>query len=45
MGAQVKASGSLNPQQAVELGGIDVSLGNLLTFPFIEEAVRVRGQS
>jgi len=36
---KVRASGSFNPQYALELEGIEVSLKNLLTFPFVKEAV------
>ena len=32
-------SGSINPQFALELEGIEVSLQNLLTFPFVSGAV------
>ncbi len=36
---RVVASGSINPQFALELEGIEVSIGNLLTFPFVLQAV------
>jgi carbonic anhydrase len=36
---KVLASGSFNPQHALELEGIDVSLANLLSFPFVRTAV------
>ena len=36
---QVLASGSFNPQYALELEGIDVSLANLLSFPFVVDGV------
>lgn len=37
--ARVMESGSLNPQFALELEGIETSLENLLTFPWVAEAV------
>jgi carbonic anhydrase len=36
---RVLASGSFNPQHALELEGIDVSLANLMSFPFVAAAV------
>jgi carbonic anhydrase len=36
---KVLASGTFNPQHALELEGIDVSLANLMTFPFVAAAV------
>ncbi|MEH6409991.1 MAG: carbonic anhydrase, partial [Hyphomonas sp.] len=36
---RVVASGSINPQFALELEGIESSLKNLLTFPFVSQAV------
>jgi len=40
---RVLCSGSWNPQYALELEGIDTSLANLMTFPFVREAVAERG--
>lgn len=40
---RVMDSGSLNPQFALELEGIETSLGNLLSFPWVAEAV-ARGE-
>jgi carbonic anhydrase len=37
--ARVMASGSLNPQFALELEGIETSLENLMSFPWVAEAV------
>tara|TARA_R110000751_G_scaffold95172_6_gene185931 strand:- start:21389 stop:22015 length:627 start_codon:yes stop_codon:yes gene_type:complete len=37
---RVVASGSINPQFALELEGIEASLKNLLTFPFVSQAVK-----
>ena len=37
---RVVESGSINPQFALELEGIEVSLQNLLSFPFVSEAVK-----
>jgi carbonic anhydrase len=36
---RVLASGSLNPQYALELEGIELSIKNLLSFPFVSDAV------
>lgn len=36
---RVLESGSVNPQFALELEGIETSLQNLLTFPFVQKAV------
>jgi len=36
---KVRASNSFNPQYALELEGINMSIQNLLTFPFVKEAV------
>ncbi len=36
---RVMDSGSLNPQFALELEGIETSLGNLLSFPWVADAV------
>ena len=32
-------SGSINPQFSLELEGIETSLKNLMSFPFVEKAV------
>jgi len=37
--ARVMESGSLNPQFALELEGIETSLANLMSFPWVSEAV------
>lgn len=37
--ARVMESGSLNPQFALELEGIETSLENLMSFPWVAEAV------
>ncbi|MBA3070483.1 MAG: carbonic anhydrase [Hyphomonas sp.] len=37
--ARVLASGSVNPQFALELEGIETSLENLMSFPWVAEAV------
>jgi len=36
---KVRSSGSFNPQYALELEGIDMSLENLTTFPFVQKAL------
>ncbi len=36
---RVIESGSVNPQFALELEGVDTSIANLMTFPFVAEAV------
>ena len=36
---RVRCSGSINPQYALELEGIEVSLANLMSFPFVARAV------
>ncbi len=37
--ARVVESGSVNPQFALELEGVETSIGNLMTFPFVKKAV------
>ena len=37
--ARVVESGSVNPQFALELEGVETSLGNLMSFPFVKRAV------
>ena len=36
---RVLESGSINPQFSLELEGIETSLKNLLSFPFVQKAV------
>jgi carbonic anhydrase len=40
---KVLCSGSFNPQYALELEGIDTSVANLRTFPFVNAAIAERG--
>ncbi|MGH1420747.1 MAG: carbonic anhydrase [Hyphomonas sp.] len=37
---RVIESGSVNPQFALELEGVDTSIANLMSFPFVAEAVK-----
>jgi len=36
---EVLKSGSINPQYSLELAGIELSLKNLMSFPFVKNAV------